>query len=243
MKNNFIVIAIVIVLVGVGAFFGGIKYQKSKSGGVLRQTQNGTGGSNSRAGGQNGQGRFSIAGRPVIGEVLSVDDKSITVKLQDGSSKIVLFSDKTSINKASAGTKGDLKVGERVLATGTENSDGSVSATNLQLNPTFGGMGGRPPNQASKSADAKEIVVEASNYKFTPTSITVKKGEKTRIVLKNTEGSHDFRVDELNISTAIIQGSQEDFVEFTADKAGKYEFYCSVDGHRQMGMKGTFIVE
>lgn len=99
------------------------------------------------------------------------------------------------------------------------------------------------PNQSPKSADAKEIVVDASNYKFAPSAITVKKGEKTRIVLKNTEGTHDFRIDELNISTAVIQGSQEDFVEFTADKTGKYEFYCSVDGHRQMGMKGTLVVE
>ena len=32
-------------------------------------------------------------------------NKSITVKLQDGSSKIVLFSGNTSINKASEGSK------------------------------------------------------------------------------------------------------------------------------------------
>lgn len=143
MKNNYIVIAIIVVLVGVGAFFGGMKYQESKSGraNFPRQFQN------DRQGGQNGQGRFMGGNRPVIGEILSVDDKSITIKLQDGSSKIVLLSDKTSINKASDATQVDLKVGERVLATGTDNSDGSVTAQNIQLNPTFRGMGNRTSNQ------------------------------------------------------------------------------------------------
>src|SRR3990167_9256749 len=32
-------------------------------------------------------------------------------------------------------------------------------------------------------------------------------------------------------------------VEFTADKAGGFEYYCSVGTHRAMGMVGAFIVE
>ncbi|MFN2312139.1 MAG: plastocyanin/azurin family copper-binding protein, partial [Spirochaetia bacterium] len=31
-------------------------------------------------------------------------------------------------------------------------------------------------------------------------------------------------------------------VEFVADRAGSFEFYCSVPGHRQAGMYGTFVV-
>lgn len=239
MKNNYVLIAVVAIVMGVAAFFGGMKYQESKTGNsnFARQFQNGTG---SRTGGQSGQGRF---GGATVGEIINSDTKSITVKMNDGSSKIVLLSDKTQINKAAAGTVSDLTTGTRVAVFGAVNSDGSVTAQNIQINPTFGGGGGRMPNQATKSADAKEIVVEGSNYKFVPNKITVKKGEKTRIVFKNTDGMHDFRVDELNISTAVIRSGEEDFVEFTADKAGQYEFYCSVDGHRQMGMKGTLVVE
>lgn len=61
--------------------------------------------------------------------------------MQDGSSKIVLFSDKTEINKAAEATKEDLKVGEKVAVFGTENSDGSVTAQNIQLNPQLRGLG------------------------------------------------------------------------------------------------------
>ncbi len=74
-------------------------------------------------------------GGQVLGEITSVDDKSITVKNQDGSSKIVILSDKTEINKASEAAKTDLKIGEKVSAFGTTNSDGSVTAQNIQLNP------------------------------------------------------------------------------------------------------------
>ena len=73
--------------------------------------------------------------RPVSGEILSVDANSLTVKLPDGSSKIVTFSDTTQINKADKATAADLKTGVTVAVFGTTNSDGSVTAQNIQLNP------------------------------------------------------------------------------------------------------------
>ena len=103
----------------------------------------------SRGGGMMGQGRrfggqAGAGFRPVAGEILSMDDKFITVKLPDGSSKIVLFSDKTAIDKSATGTKEDLTVGMRVAVFGQDNSDGSVTAQNIQLNPMFRGMMGTP---------------------------------------------------------------------------------------------------
>ena len=139
-NDNVITIIIVAVVVGGAAFFGGMKYQETKGRGAngTRQFQ----GANGR-GGQNGGGRLGGGARPVNGEILSADASSITVKLADGSSKIVLLNDKTSINKASEGTKDELKTGVKVAAFGTENSDGSITASNIQLNPVFGGMGRR----------------------------------------------------------------------------------------------------
>lgn len=91
--------------------------------------------------------------------------------------------------------------------------------------------------------DVKEIVVDGSEFKFAPATITLKKGEKVRLVLKNVgKMPHDFVVDELNVKTKIIKGGEEDVVEFTPDTAGTFEFYCSVGSHRAMGMKGTLTV-
>lgn len=121
-----------VVIVGAGSFFAGIKYQQSKQSSSFRQF-----------GGQQGQ-RMGVGGnrtgfRPVAGEIISSDDKSITVKLQDGSSKIVILSDQTQINKAETASKSALRTGEQVAVYGTENSDGSVTAQNIQLNPVFRG--------------------------------------------------------------------------------------------------------
>lgn len=140
MKNNTIITIVLVVIVGAGGFFAGMKYQQSKQPTVSRQFGSGQGG---RTTGQP-QGGISRGGfRPVSGEIISSDDKSITVKMQDGSSKIVLLSDKTEINKAEQVELIELKVGEKVAVFGTENSDGSVTAQNIQLNPIFRGEGVR----------------------------------------------------------------------------------------------------
>lgn len=126
-KNIFLVLGL-LILVGAGAFYGGMKYQEGQPSTFSRQ--GGVGG----AGARQGQGNRT-GFRPVNGEIISADEKTITVKLQDGSSKIVLFSDKTTINKADVATKTDLKAGAKVAVFGTTNSDGSVTAQNIQLNP------------------------------------------------------------------------------------------------------------
>lgn len=75
--------------------------------------------------------------RPVNGEIIDKDNKSITVKLPDGQTKIVLLSEKTVVRKTQEGKTDDLKKGETVAVFGNENSDGSVTAQNIQLNPQF----------------------------------------------------------------------------------------------------------
>lgn len=129
--NNLIIIFVVVLIIGVGAaFFGGMKYQESKTPG--------------RPAGQN-QGQFRqrnvTNGTAVNGDVLNTDAKSLTVKLPDGSSKIVLFNDKTTVSQSFASATSDIKTGERVAIFGTANSDGSVTAQNIQINPIQRGPG------------------------------------------------------------------------------------------------------
>lgn len=101
-----------------------------------------------------------------------------------------------------------------------------------------------PPIKSENGMMAENVLtVEGSNFKFVPDTLTVKKGQKTKLVFKNMQGMHDFKVDELGIKTEILKTGEEQSVEFTADKAGTFEFYCSVGSHRVMGMKGTLVVE
>lgn len=102
------------------------------------------------------------------------------------------------------------------------------------------------PSTASPSgtqAEVKEFTVTGSKFKFEPTKISVKKGDKVRVIFKNAEGVHDFTIDEFKVKTKQLKEKESETVEFVADKTGSFEYYCSVGTHRTMGMKGTLIVE
>lgn len=130
-------VTVFLIMIGVGVvgFFGGMKYQESVSQ-TTRQMGFGSGGMRTvgtRTSGQ--QNRMGI--RPINGEILSTDEDSITVKTLDGGSKIVLYTEKTTINKATVAEKSDVKMGDKVMIIGTENTDGSMTAQSIQLNPTL----------------------------------------------------------------------------------------------------------
>lgn len=125
--NKIITIISVAVIVGGVAFYGGMKYAENKAtAGRQQRAQQFSGGT---GGGQRGGGGF------ISGEILSKDDKSVTVKLQDGGSKIVFLSDSTKITKSTDGALSDLEVGKNVSVNGTANPDGSITAQMIQLRP------------------------------------------------------------------------------------------------------------
>lgn len=135
MKQNQLLLTITIllllVIVGGGSFFAGTKYQQSKVPNFAAMR----GQLNNGAARLTGNGNRFGGGRQVIGEIISSTDTSLTVRLADGSSKIILLSDKTTVVTTRASTLTDLIVGEKVGVFGSENTDGSVSAQNIQLNP------------------------------------------------------------------------------------------------------------
>ncbi|HVZ58794.1 MAG TPA: hypothetical protein VG935_03530 [Patescibacteria group bacterium] len=138
-KNSIIVTIVAVIVVGALAFFGGMQYQKSQAPKGFAQFSANGGGNRGFGNRQFGQRAGGAGGNAVMGDIVSTDNGSITVKMQDGSSKIVLLSGSTSINKQATGSQSDLKTGERVVVFGTANSDGSITAQNVAINPTFGG--------------------------------------------------------------------------------------------------------
>lgn len=84
-----------------------------------------------RTGGTGGAGR--AAG--TAGQIIGKDASSITVKLQDGSTKIVLIGTSTPIMKTAQGSPADLTEGENVFVAGGVNADGSITAQSVELRP------------------------------------------------------------------------------------------------------------
>jgi hypothetical protein len=141
------IVVAVAVVIGTSAFYGGMKYAEGRN--PARQLSRGDFqnlspeerqqglqefGANAGAGfrgglgaGQRGSDGFTA------GEIIAKDDKSVTIKLQNGGSKIVFLSDPTEITKSAVGALSDLEVGKNVTINGTANSDGSVTAQTIQL--------------------------------------------------------------------------------------------------------------
>ena len=97
--------------------------------------------------------------------------------------------------------------------------------------------------ESPATQDIKAFTIEEKSFSFTPTTIKVKKGDKVQITLKNVGGFHDLKIDEFNVATKRINANEQEVITFVADKAGSFEYYCSVGEHRVLGMKGTLFVE
>jgi hypothetical protein len=135
MQNKTTTIIIGIVLI-IAAFFGGKAYGASHA--ITTTGRAGMAGGYARTGGMGGS-RFggTAGGGATVGQVVSKDANSITVSIpNNGGSKIVLYSPDTSIVKSAQGAISDVAVGSTIIATGTTNSDGSITATSIQIRPT-----------------------------------------------------------------------------------------------------------
>ena len=88
----------------------------------------------------------------------------------------------------------------------------------------------------------KEIAVTNQGFDYIPKEIRVRKGDIVRLTYTNGGGFHDWVLDEFNAATKKLQAGKSETIEFIADRAGSFEFYCSVGDHRARGMWGNFIV-
>lgn len=89
----------------------------------------------------------------------------------------------------------------------------------------------------------KSFTITGSNFQFSPAELRVKQGDTVRLTFVNGSGVHDWKLDEFSAATKVLQNGEQETIEFVADRAGEFEYYCSVGNHREMGMKGTLIVE
>ena len=115
----------------------------------------------------------------------------------------------------------------------------SCSSTQRQSQTT------EPNTQGPSAAETvKEFSIEMSQFSFSPSTITVKKGEKVKITVTSKDVTHSLLIPELNVNSGPVAKDQSGAVEFVADKSGTFEFRCAtVCGVGHKDMKGTLIVE
>lgn len=74
--------------------------------------------------------------------------------------------------------------------------------------------------------------------------LVVNQGDTVRITIINGDPMlHDLRIDEFDVySGELLHDEQTVTMEFVANQAGNFDYYCSIPGHREIGMEGLLRV-
>ncbi len=87
-----------------------------------------------------------------------------------------------------------------------------------------------------RSATPKEVLITAKRYSFTPSEITLKKGEVVTLVFVSEDVTHGFFLPEWSLK-AEIHKNHPVRLTFVPDKVGTFEARCSYfcgSGHGSM---------
>lgn len=91
--------------------------------------------------------------------------------------------------------------------------------------------------QIGETSQAKEIKISAYRFGYEPAAVTVKKGQKIRLVINNTDTLHGIRIPDLGLAG-------NDQLEFTANKTGEFPWFCNnFCGQGHQGMSGKLIIQ
>ncbi|MBU6323159.1 hypothetical protein KGQ55_00540 [Patescibacteria group bacterium] len=132
MTKHSIITGVVALIVGLGAgYWGATAFAKPTPSFGRNLSQGGAGGVMFTRGGAGAQ----AGGGFVSGTVAQASATSITVNTRDGNSHVVLMSPSTTVAKSVTGSLSDLSAGSDVIVSGTTNSDGSITATLIQIRP------------------------------------------------------------------------------------------------------------
>jgi len=93
-------------------------------------------------------------------------------------------------------------------------------------------------------AETLKIAADPSGaLKFDKSSLTAKAGKVTIVMDNPSDLPHAVEIEGQGVEVAGDTVMKGGVSKASADlKAGEYEFYCPVDGHKQAGMEGTLTV-
>ena len=144
---------VALILVAAGSFYGGMIFGEQQATasppGGSELPADAAGFSPNPASGETGRGQPGAGGRfaarpgMLFGQIESIDGSTLVIANVEGQQTRVEVTDTTLIEKNTSVTIADLKVGETVMVSGSDNSDGSVTARSVQVAPV--GRLGSPP--------------------------------------------------------------------------------------------------
>lgn len=119
----------------------------------------------------------------------------------------------------------------------------TTAATNTSLTNSATANTNDTPTVEVAVPATKTFDVTASQFEFSPSTITVSKGDTVVLNLTSEDVPHGFSLADFNISETLTPGKTKQ-VTFVADQVGTFSFSCSiVCGSGHSAMKGSLIVQ
>ncbi|MDR7484031.1 MAG: cupredoxin domain-containing protein [Armatimonadota bacterium] len=92
-----------------------------------------------------------------------------------------------------------------------------------------------------------------NEFEFVPKEITVAVGQPVQLTLVNKgKVEHDLHIEALGVAVPpkgkdpaanVLATGKSATATFTPARKGRFEFWCTVPGHKEVGMKGVLIVK
>jgi cytochrome c oxidase subunit II len=96
---------------------------------------------------------------------------------------------------------------------------------------------------ADRGEEPRAIVITAKRFEFVPSTITLKKGETVKLMVRSEDVIHGFFLRPLKIDTDLTPGETQE-ITVTPQSAGTFTAICHhFCGSGHGGMKLTVIVE
>jgi uncharacterized cupredoxin-like copper-binding protein len=123
-----------------------------------------------------------------------------------------------------------------VAGCGGSSDDNSTSNAATQAQTTGG---------AAATGAGGTVSLSAADFKFNPSDPTVKSGEVTFNLTNDGQTAHSLEIEDVNGQDQELEGDVSPGQSGTLKvnlPPGKYEFYCPVGNHKEMGMEGEITV-
>ena len=148
------------------------------------------------------------------------------------------------------------------LASGACSDDDDSEAT--ATGTAMGDMQADEGSDLGNAEVAQSVTIEMRDFEFVPATLEVKAGDVVEIAFSN-KGSvtHDFTIEDADLDSMMmgememVEGHTDDegmamhvplemghqaMARVRVHEPGEYVFYCTVAGHRELGMEGTLRV-
>jgi uncharacterized cupredoxin-like copper-binding protein len=108
-----------------------------------------------------------------------------------------------------------------------------------------GGKGGTTQQAASGGGSGKTVQIKETEYKLAPAKVTIAApGTVTFEAMNAGKIEHALEIEGNGVKQKIGAIAPGSSAKLTVDlsKAGTYQLYCPIDGHRGLGMQATVVV-